>query len=89
MRDEGDTAEDTGPSKSERKRQAQELHSLGEQLTRLSDDQISPLPWPDLLEAIAAYRKLGHGGAKKRQLQYIAKLLRKVDHRACSDRTDI
>lgn len=80
MNDENTPAdEEEVVSRSQRKREAQDIHRLGQRLTELTDDQLSVLPHPDILAAITAFRKIGKGGARKRQLQYIAKLLRKVD----------
>lgn len=66
-------------SKSQRKRESLALRELGERLTQLSDEQLAPLPYPDVLDAIAAIRTINKGNARKRQLQYIGKLLRKID----------
>ncbi len=66
-------------SKSSRKREAQDIKNMGLRLTELSDDQLSALPYDNVKEAVVAYRKIGKGGARKRQLMYIGKLLRKVD----------
>lgn len=80
MTDQQDTEQDTGPpSKSQRKRDMQELRSLGEKLVQLGDDQLAPLMQPKLLIAIHDCRKITKGNARKRQLQYIAKLLREID----------
>ena len=66
-------------SKSQRKRDVQGITSLGERLCELTDEQLLPLPYPDVITAIRSYRKISKGNAKKRQLQYIGKLLRKLD----------
>ena len=67
------------PSKSQLKREMHELREIGEKLVDLTDDQLSPISNPDILEAIQVYRKITKGNARKRQLQYIAKLLSKTD----------
>lgn len=67
------------PSKSRRKRDMQELRDLGEKLAQFKDDQLAPLMEPKVLEAIQQCRKITKGNARKRQFQYIAKLLKDVD----------
>lgn len=67
------------PSKSQRKRDMQELRTLGEKLVQLKDAQIGPLLQPKILKAIQDCRKITKGNARKRQLQYIAKLLKAAD----------
>lgn len=67
------------PSKSQRKRDMQALRDLGEKLVQLTDDQLAPLMQPKILSAIQDCRKITKGNARKRQLQYIAKLLRTAD----------
>jgi len=74
------TRQDTRQSsKSQRKRDMQELRVLGEKLVQLNDDQLAPLMQPKILIAIQDCRKITKGNARKRQLQYIAKLLREID----------
>lgn len=69
-----------GPSKSELKREMQERQELGERLTRLSTAQLDTIPLDATLrEAIADYQRFGHREAKRRQLQFIGKLMRVVD----------
>jgi len=72
--------EDTGPSKTKIKKQMHELRDLGEELTELSKDQISQLDLPEnLKDAIRAMRNIPSFGAKRRQVQYIGKLMREID----------
>jgi ribosome-associated protein len=68
------------PSKSELKRQMHGLQTLGEQLVELSSDQISRLDLPeDLREAVDfAHRVRGHE-ARRRHMQFLGKLMRRVD----------
>ena len=70
------------PSKSQKKREAQALQDLGEQLTSLSAAKLHSLPLSDaVLEAIEAYNRLPNShGARKRQLQYIGKVMRDCDY---------
>ncbi len=68
------------PSKSARKRDAQRLKALGQQLAQLNDDQRATLPLPELLaKAITDYRRITANEAKRRQGQYIGRLMRSVD----------
>ena len=68
------------PSKSQRKREATALQSLGETLVALKPAQLARIPLPDeLREAVLAARQMQQRGARKRQLQYIGKLMRRID----------
>jgi ribosome-associated protein len=67
-------------SKSQRKRDLEELRQLGRELLTFSDDALRQLLLPEtLLEALRTAQKIKAHGAQKRQLQYIGKLLREVD----------
>jgi len=67
------------PSKSSRKREMQVMRDLGERLLSIPDEQLSRLPDTDLVEAVNACKKITKGNARKRQLQYISKLLRNAN----------
>lgn len=69
------------PSKSARKRQMLHLQSVGEALLALNDKQLAAIPVEDeqLLTAIRDCRKIRSNSARKRQLQFIGKLMRGVD----------
>lgn len=68
------------PSKTQRKKQMHDLQELGEELVRLSDDQLAAIELPEsLLDAVNAARRTTKFEAKRRQLQYIGKLMRHVD----------
>lgn len=68
------------PSKSELKRESHALRDLGERLTQLPAEQLSRMPLPDALrEAVQEGRRIRQPGARKRQLQYIGKLMRTLD----------
>ena len=68
------------PSKSRRKREAHALQTLGENLVALTPNQLAPLTLPDdLRAAIEEARRLRQRGARKRQLQYIGRLMRQLD----------
>lgn len=67
-------------SKSQRRREALELKSLASDLIKLSPDRLSRVPLDDgIQEAIAEARQIRSNVARKRQLQYVAKLLRRID----------
>ena len=71
---------DTKPSKSARKRKAQEMKALGEQLLGLADDELRRLDLDDrLVEALELARRLKSREALRRQKQFIAKLLMSID----------
>ncbi|UCE88603.1 MAG: DUF615 domain-containing protein [Pseudomonadota bacterium] len=68
------------PSKSQRKRDAHQLQALGKQLVGLSRAQLTALELPgELFEAITAAQAIAQHGARRRQLQYIGKLMRRID----------
>lgn len=71
---------DERPSKSERKRQSDELQRLGEELIALPQAVLDELPLPDhLRDAIMLARRITKHGGLYRQRQYIGKLMRKID----------
>jgi ribosome-associated protein len=72
--------DDEGPSRSARKRESHELRDLGWELTEVRPDRLASLALPsDLLDAVAEARRLRSFGARKRQAQYIGKLMRRLD----------
>jgi ribosome-associated protein len=69
-----------GRGRSARKRASHELTRLGEQLLTLRPEQVASLSLPERLEeAVAEARRLTSFGAKRRQVLFIGKLLRKLD----------
>ncbi len=67
-------------SKSKRKRQMIALQKLGELLVELPAAQLSQIPLDNVLkEAIIAARSFPSHGAKRRQLQYIGRLMREIE----------
>jgi ribosome-associated protein len=67
-------------SKSQRKRDMQELKILGMELLDFSDDALRQLLLPDvLLDALRTAKKIHSNGARKRQMQYIGKLMQDID----------
>ncbi len=71
---------DTAISKSQRKRDMDALKRLGEALLDFDAAALNQLELPEeLLDAIKTAKKIHSHGARKRQLQYIGKLLRSID----------
>jgi ribosome-associated protein len=67
-------------SKSQRKRQMHELQDLGVTLTRMPADQLARIELPDdLRQAVLECRTMTKHEAIRRQLQYIGKLMRRLD----------
>jgi ribosome-associated protein len=67
-------------SKSQRKRDLDELKKLGMELLEFSDDALRQLiPGEVLLEAFRTAKRITSNNARKRQMQYIGKLLKNVD----------
>ena len=68
------------PSKSQRKREMQVLQDIGAQLVELNADQLAQIELPEfLLEAILAAQRIRDFEGRRRQMQYIGKLMREVD----------
>lgn len=71
---------DLKPSKSQKKRMQTALQNLGEQLIGLSDEQLAGLLLDERLNsAIQEARRMKSHEAKRRQKQYIGKLMRDID----------
>jgi ribosome-associated protein len=67
-------------SKSQRKRDMHSLQELGQQLVELPKDQFEKITLEEnLYDAIVEARHIRQHGAKKRQLQYIGKIMRNID----------
>ena len=68
------------PSRSQQRRDALEVLALGEKLAALSDAQLGKLPIPDgLLPHILDTRRITAHVARKRQLAFLAKQMRRED----------
>ena len=68
------------PSKSQRKREATALQDLGEQLVQLTATQLKRIPLlDDVRAAVRTAQGISQRGGRKRQLQYIGKLMRQLD----------
>ena len=67
-------------SRSAKKRQSSALQDLGAELTKLPVNELDRLPLtPDLLEALRLYARISNREGKRRQLQFIGRLMREVD----------
>ena len=68
------------PSKSELKRQMKALQEMGETLVAMSPGELSQIPMPDeLAEGIATAQRIKSREGLRRQLQYIGKVMRRID----------
>ena len=73
-----ETGEFLGPSRSEQRREALDIRSLGEKLVALAPAHLAKLPIPeDLLEHIYDTQRITSHIAHKRQLQFLAKQMRR------------
>ena len=67
-------------SKSQRKRDADAVRELGEQLAALSSSELNTIPLADdVLSAIDELQRINARGARKRQVGFLAKRLRQHD----------
>lgn len=68
------------PSRTDRKRESDEQQKLGEDLLTLRAELFARLQLPDkLVEAIADAKRITNFEGKRRQLQFVGKLMRKLD----------
>jgi ribosome-associated protein len=68
------------PSKSELKRQSNELQKLGEQLIAEPRDRVKRVPMPDeVKDAILMCQTITNHEGRRRQLQYVGKMMRTLD----------
>ncbi len=78
-----DTGEFLSPSRSEQRRQALGVLELAEKLASLTPTQLSKLPIPeDLLPHLEQTRRITAHVARKRQLAFLAKQMRREDEAA-------
>ena len=68
------------PSKSALKRMSHDLQALGKQLLEMPDSRLDDIPMPERLrDALANYKSTRSFEGKRRQLQFIGKVMREVD----------
>jgi ribosome-associated protein len=81
--DSQDSPAQARPSKSQLKRESQSLQALGAELAALSEDRLAALELPERLrEAIHEFRRTRSHEGKRRQMQFIGKLMRSADEAA-------
>lgn len=69
-----------GPSKSRRKADAHALQALGAELVGLNRNQLAQVELPEALrDAVEAAQRIHAHEGRRRQLQYIGKLMRNID----------
>jgi ribosome-associated protein len=67
-------------SKTRRKREMHELQALGAALARLSEPQLESIELPEeLREALLEAKRITSHEAKRRQMQYVGRLMRGLD----------
>ena len=77
-----DNAQEEEPivSKTTIKKEMLELKQLGDKIVALSENQLKKIPLDEKLsDAVMSARKITKHGGRKRQMQYIGKLMRHVD----------
>ncbi|HET9644701.1 MAG TPA: ribosome biogenesis factor YjgA [Burkholderiaceae bacterium] len=68
------------PSKTRLKKESRELQTLGAELAELPEDRLAALPVEEsLIEAVREYKRTRSHEGRRRQLQYIGKLMRHAD----------
>jgi ribosome-associated protein len=80
---------DERPSKTQRKKQMHDLQALGAELVELNEQQLASVELPErLLDAVKEAQRMTKFEARRRQLQYIGKLMREVDPEPIRSRLD-
>jgi ribosome-associated protein len=78
------------PSKTQRKREMHELQALGARLVELNPEQLEEVGLPqDLRDAVEFARRTTKHEARRRQMQYIGKLMRSVDPKPIREKLKI
>ncbi|MBI2316284.1 MAG: DUF615 domain-containing protein, partial [Betaproteobacteria bacterium] len=73
-------AQQDRPSKTQTKKRMHELQALGERLVELNPEQLAAVGLPeDLHEAVLDARRMASREARRRQLQYVGRLMRRID----------
>ena len=74
---------DTGPSKTKLKQQSHELQALGNAVSQLSAERFAAIAMPEILrDAITEFRRTRSHEGRRRQMQYVGKLMRHADEEA-------
>jgi ribosome-associated protein len=75
-----ESGEFLSPSRSQQRREALAVFDLGEKLVALTDSQLAKVPMPeDLREMVRDSRRITAPVARKRQLQFLAKHMRREE----------
>ena len=78
------------PSKTSQKKVMHALQELGEELVALSAERLRKVPLPEgLYDAVRQAQGMGRNEARRRQLQFIGKLMRTVDPEPIRAQLDI
>lgn len=84
-----DSEQNQAPSKSSKKRDMLALQELGARLVELNEQQLASMQLPEaLLAAVLEARRLNRREARRRQLQYIGRLMRETDAEPIRDRLE-
>jgi ribosome-associated protein len=82
-----DEPEQRPPSKTQRKKAMHALQSLGERLVDLSAEQLERMDLPEALhDAVMAAGRIRSREGRRRQLQYIGRLMRDAETEAIAER---
>lgn len=74
---------DSGPSKTRLKQQSHELQALGNAVSQLSAERFAAIEMPEILrDAITEFRRTRSHEGRRRQMQYVGKLMRHADEEA-------
>ncbi|PSJ17108.1 ribosome biogenesis factor YjgA [Nitrosomonas supralitoralis] len=86
---ENEIEQDTAPSKTKRKKDMHALQEIGEQLIELDSKKLDEFDLPEILsEAIKQAKAIHKHGARRRQLQYIGRLMREVNALPIQEKLD-
>ncbi len=86
---ENDSKQDDVPSKTQRKKDMHALQEIGEQLVELDQKKLIQFDLPEILiDAINLARPMNKHGARRRQMQYIGRLMRNIDMLPIQEKLD-
>ena len=75
-----DSQEELAPSRTQRKRQALDLQKTAKRLVELDPGDLQKVPLPiEMSDAIELYKRIRSHEARRRQLQFLGKLMRRLD----------
>ena len=78
--DDAESAFDARPSKTQMKTQSHALQALGQQLAALSDAALDAIDMPEpLRDGVIEFRRTKSHEGRRRQMQYVGKLMRGAD----------